>query len=182
MSEVSERYRRLSDAFAAKVAAVPDDKWDSPSPCPEWTARGVVGHVVDTQGLFLGFVGKEMGAIPSVDDDPVAAWDAARSKIQHELDDSELATAEFDGFLGRTTFEASVNRFLCVDQVLHGWDLARAAGLDDRIASEDVAWVRMQADSYGDVMRSPQVFGPAVEVPADADDQTKLLAYVGRKA
>ena len=181
MSEVSERYRRLSDAFAAKVAAVPDDKWDSPSPCPEWTARGVVGHVVDTQGLFLGFVGKEMGTIPSVDDDPVAAWDAARSKIQHELDDPELATAEFDGFLGRTTFEESVNRFLCVDQVLHGWDLARAAGLDDRIAPEDVAWVQLPADSYGEVMRSPQVFGPEVDVPTDADDQTKLLAFVGRK-
>ena len=28
MSEVSERYKRLSDAFAAKVAAVPADKWD----------------------------------------------------------------------------------------------------------------------------------------------------------
>ena len=28
MSEVSERYQRLSDAFAAKVAAVPADRWD----------------------------------------------------------------------------------------------------------------------------------------------------------
>jgi hypothetical protein len=26
------------------------------------------------------------------------------------------------------------------------------------------------------------VFGPAIEVPVDADDQTKLLAFVGRQA
>jgi hypothetical protein len=26
------------------------------------------------------------------------------------------------------------------------------------------------------------VFGPAVEAPADADDQTKLLAFLGRRA
>jgi uncharacterized protein (TIGR03086 family) len=181
MSAVSERYKRLSDAFAAKVAAVPDDKWDNRTPCDNWTTRDLVSHVVDTQGMFLGFVGKEMGDIPSVADDPVAAWDAARGKIQRTLDDPESAKAEFDGFSGRTTFEESVNRFLCVDQVIHGWDLARSAGLDERIPPEDVEWVRMQAAGYGDAMRSPMVFGPEVEAPAGADDQDRLLAYLGRK-
>jgi uncharacterized protein (TIGR03086 family) len=181
MSEVSERYRRLTDAFAAKVAAVPAGRWEQVSPCPEWTTRGVVRHVVDTQGLFLGFVGKELGDIPAVDHDPVAAFDAARSIMQRVLDEPTTATAEYDGFLGRTTLEASVNRFLCVDLVLHGWDIARAAGLDERIDPADVAWVRAQADSYGEMMRSPQVFGPAVDVAAGADDQTRLLAFVGRK-
>ena len=180
MSEISERYRRLSGAFAAKVAAVPADAWDKPSPCDGWTTRDLVKHVVGTQGLFLGFIGLELGDIPSVDDDPTGAWDAARAKIQHALDDPELASAEFEGFQGKTTFEASVDKFLCVDQVLHGWDLARAAGLDERIDPEDVARVRAIADSYGDVMRSPQVFGPEVEAPAGADEQAKLLAFVGR--
>ncbi len=180
MSEISKRYQRLSDAFAEKVAAVPDDAWDKASPCAGWTTRDLVQHVVDTQGLFLGFVGKELGAIPSVDSDPVGAWDAARAKIQHELDDPTLATAEFDGFLGRTTFEASVDKFLAVDQVVHGWDLARAAGLDETIAPEDVTRVREIAESYGEVARSPQVFGPAVEAPAGADEQTRLIAFLGR--
>jgi len=180
MSEISERYQRLSDAFAAKVAAVPAGKWDAPSPCAGWTTRDLVKHVVDTQGLFLGFVGLELGDIPSVADDPVGAWDAARSKIQHELDDPKLAAAEFDGFLGRTTLEASVDKFLSVDQVIHGWDLARAAGLDERIDPADVARVRAIAESYGDVARSPQVFGPEVEPPAGADAQARLLAFLGR--
>ena len=180
MSEVSERYKRLGDAFAAKIAAVPQNRWASPSPCPNWDARDVVRHVVSTQGLFLGFVGKELGDIPAVADDPVAAWDTARAKIQRELDDPQDAKAEFDGFFGRTTFEDSVDRFLCVDQVIHGWDLARAAGLDDRIPPDDVAWVRKQAEGYGDAMRSPMVFGPEVEAPAGADEQDRLLAYLGR--
>jgi uncharacterized protein (TIGR03086 family) len=180
MSEVSERYRRLSDAFAAKVATVPPDKWANPSPCDGWTARDIVRHVVQTQGLFLGFVGLELGDIPSVDDDPVAAWDAARSKIQHQLDDPGRAATEFQGFQGPTTFEAAVDRFLCVDQVVHGWDLARATGLDERIDPDDVARVRKLADSYGDAMRSPQAFGPAVDPPPGADDQALLLAFLGR--
>jgi uncharacterized protein (TIGR03086 family) len=180
MSEISDRYRRLTEAFAAKVAAVPVDKWDAQSPCPDWTARDIVRHVITTQGMFLGFVGRELGAIPSVDDDPVAAWDAARSVVQHDLDDPQLARAEFDGFQGKTTFEAAVDRFLSFDQVVHGWDLARAVGLDDRIAPEDVARVRAQAEAFGDALRSPQAFGPAVGPPAGADDQARLLAFLGR--
>jgi uncharacterized protein (TIGR03086 family) len=182
MSEISERYRRLADEFADKIAKVPEDKWSAPSPCPEWTARDVVQHVVDTQGMFLGFVGKELGPIPSVDDDPGGAWDAARAKTQHELDDPELAGAEFDGFFGRSRYDEAVDRFLGFDLVVHGWDLARATGLDETIASEDIARVREKAESFGDAMRGPQAFGPEIEAPPGADDQTRLLAFLGRRA
>jgi uncharacterized protein (TIGR03086 family) len=180
MSEISERYRRLTDAFAAKVAVLPDDGWERATPCAGWTARELVAHVINTQGMFLGFVGLELGDIPSVEDDPAAAWDAARSKMQHALDDPEQAQAEFDGFQGRTTLEAAVNRFLCFDQVVHGWDLARSQGLDERIEPEDIARVRAQAEEFGEALRSPQAFGPEVEPSPGADDQARLLAFLGR--
>ena len=32
------------------------------------------------------------------------------------------------------------------------------------------------------MLRSPGAFGPAVDAPSGADDQTKLLAYLGRRA
>jgi uncharacterized protein (TIGR03086 family) len=182
MSEISDRYRRLAGDFADKIANVPDDRWDAPSPCPDWKARDVVQHVVDTQGMFLGFVGKELGSIPSVDDDPGAAWDAARAKTQRELDDPELAGAEFDGFFGRTRFDEAVDRFLNFDLVVHGWDLARATGLDETIAPDDIARVREKAEGFGDAMRSPQAFGPELEAPPGADEQTRLLAFLGRRA
>jgi len=180
MGEVSERYQRLTDAFAAKIAAVPPDRWEHPSPCADWTARDIVRHVIATQGMFVGFVGLELGDIPSVDNDPAAAWDAARSVVQHNLVDPAGAAAEFDGFQGRTTFEAAVDRFLCFDQVVHGWDLARAAGLDERIDPADIARVRTQAEAFGDALRSPQAFGPEVQPPPGADDQARLLAFLGR--
>ena len=181
MSEVSERYKRLSDAFATKIAAVPPDAWSLPSPCSEWTTRDVVRHVVTTQGMFLGFVGQDLGDIASVDDDPLAAWNAARAGVQANLDDPERAATEFEGALfGRMTFETSVDRFLCVDLVVHGWDLARSAGLDESIDLDDVVRVRRQAEAFGDAIRSPQAFGPATEPPAGADDQAKLLAFLGR--
>jgi uncharacterized protein (TIGR03086 family) len=182
VSDIADRYRRLSRAFADKVAAVPDDRWDSPSPCDDWTALELVRHVVDTQGLFLGFVNRELGDIPSVDDDPVAAWDAASGIIQAALDDPERAGEVFQGYRGPTRWEDAVDGFLNFDLVVHGWDLARAAGLDETIDPEEAQRVLDRAESLGDNLRSNGVCGPALEPPPDADIQTRMLAFVGRKA
>jgi uncharacterized protein (TIGR03086 family) len=181
VSEISERYRRNADRFAELVAGVPSDRWSSPSPCDDWTARDVVRHVVETQGLFLGLVGDTLGDVPSVDDDPAAAWDAARAVVQARLDDPARAGTEFDGALGRTSFEASVDRFLSSDLVMHGWDLARATGQDDAIDPAEAERVLADAQSFPpEAFRSPMVAGPEVPVPADADLQTRVLAFYGR--
>ncbi|HEV7525188.1 MAG TPA: TIGR03086 family protein, partial [Acidimicrobiia bacterium] len=75
-----------------------------------------------------------------------------------------------------------VDRFLNVDLVVHGWDLAHATGLDEHIEPDDVARVRDVAEGFGDAMRNPKAFGPAVEPPAGAGEQEKLLAFLGRRA
>ena len=36
------------------------------------------------------------------------------------------------------------------------------------------------AEEFGDRMRGPGAFGEALEPPAGADDQARLLAYLGR--
>ena len=131
MSEISERYRRNADHFAGLVGGVPDDRWGDASPCEDWTARDLVRHVVETQGIFLGLVGAELGELPNVDDDPAARGTRRAATVQTRLDDPELAGTEFDGVLGRMSFEGAVDTFLSSDLVVHGWDLARATGQDD---------------------------------------------------
>ena len=181
MSKVSERYARLAAAFTEKVKAVPADRWESPSPCEGWTARDVVRHVVDTHGMFLGFIGREFRDVPSVDDDPVAAWEAARDIVQGHLDDPETARTEYDGFAGKLTFEQGIDRFICFDQLVHAWDLARAAGIDESLDPEEVRRVLDVAPQFGEMLRAPGVCGPEVEVPPDADEQTRMLAFLGRR-
>jgi len=182
MSETSERYARLSGDFAGKIRAVPASRWSNPSPCEDWTARDVVRHAVDTHGMLLGFVGRQLGDVPSVDDDPAAAFDAARRVVQSALDDPDRASEEFDGLGGRTTFAAAVDRFICFDLVVHGWDLARATGLDERVGDDNVRRAMETARSFGPAIRSAGVCGPEVEAAADADEQTKMLAFLGRRA
>ena len=182
MSEIADRYRRLGDAFVAKVAQVPSARWDTASPCEGWTTRDVVTHIVEVHGIFFGLVGRTVERTISVVDDPVGAVREMQTAMQADLDDPGRAQAEFDGFFGRSTFEAAVDRFVCFDLVVHGWDLARSAGLDETISPVEITRVRRDAESFGDALHQSGVCGPAIAVGADADDQTKLLALLGRRA
>ncbi|GAB2481555.1 TIGR03086 family metal-binding protein [Nocardiopsis aegyptia] len=182
MSDIATRYARLSDAFAATVAAVPEDRWSADSPCEGWSARDVVAHVVDTQGMFLRLVGRDLGDIPSAADDPAAAWDAARGVVQADLDDPDRAGTEFDGFFGRTTFAEAVDRFLNFDLIIHRWDLARATGQDDRIDPADMRWALEATTVFGPHLRREGVCGPELTPPDGADEQTRFLAFLGRRA
>lgn len=181
MESKADRYRRLRKSFAAKVAAVPAERWANRSPCEDWTALDVVQHVVETQEMFEKNVGRTLEPGPSAHDDPHGAFLAATDQIQAHLDDPDAARVEFDGYFGRTSFEDSVDGFLSMDLVVHGWDLARAAGLDDAIDPEDVQWIWSRADALQDTMRGPRTFGPAIEAEPDATDQDKLLAFLGRQ-
>ena len=182
MTEISERYARTSCGLRRQGGGGARRRVVSPTPCEDWTARDIVRHVVDSQGMFLGFVGQEMGELPSVDDDPLGAVQAATGRILQDLEDPERATASYDGFMGTSTFEAGVNQFLAADLVVHGWDLARATGQDDTIADQDLAEMQEAVKHFPEeAMRSPGAFGPEIEAPADASDQDKLMAFLGRQ-
>lgn len=180
METIADRYRRRADAFGAKVAAVPADRWSAQSPCEDWKALDVVKHVSETPGMFFGFVGADFVPPPPVDEDPVAAFESTRRQVIAALEDPSVAQKEFDGFMGRSTFEQGVDRFLSFDLVVHAWDLAQAAGLDDTMEPADIAALQEASKQFGDAIRGPGAFGPEVEPPAGADEQAKLLAFLGR--
>jgi uncharacterized protein (TIGR03086 family) len=181
MSEVSERYRRLAGAMTEKIEQVPSDRWSSQSPCEKWTARDLVGHLVDVHGMFMGLVGRELQPGPDAGSDPLGAWTSARDQLQADLDDPERAGTEFDGLAGRSTFAEAVDRFVCFDLNIHGWDLARATGLDERIEPAELPKLWATAESFGDAIRSENVCGPPVEVSEGASEQDRLLAFLGRQ-
>ncbi|MFB4266471.1 TIGR03086 family metal-binding protein [Nonomuraea sp. GTA35] len=191
MSEIADRYRRRAAAFEHKVAAVRPDQWSNPSPCAKWSARDVVRHIVDMHEVMLRPLGLALGPAPSVDDDPLAAFRAARADVQAILDDPARAGQECDTPAGRVTAERNIDQVVSDDLPLHGWDLARATSQDDTIDPEDVerGWAAMGAlpPDLLEKFRTPgafapgvEVFGPEVEAGEDASPQDRLLAFIGR--
>jgi uncharacterized protein (TIGR03086 family) len=182
MSEIADRYRTLSHRFTQVVEAVADDDWDRPSPCEGWTARDVVGHVAQTELEHLDRVGLAPDAPPALDN-PLSAWPAVRDLVQEALDDPARASTGYDGYFGRTTFEKSIDQFYSSDLLVHGWDVARAAGLTamEEMPADEVARCDAAFRGFGDAARQPGVFGPEVDVPDDASAQDRFLAFVGRR-
>jgi uncharacterized protein (TIGR03086 family) len=67
------------------------------------------------------------------------------------------------------------------DVVVHTWDLARAAGLDEKLDPDEVHGMLEGMLPMDDMLRQSGQFGPRVEVPDDADEQTRLIAFTGRQ-
>lgn len=70
---------------------------------------------------------------------------------------------------------------LCNDLLVHTWDLSRAAGLDDTLDPEEVRVAFEQLRPMEAAIRASGVFGDQVEVPADADEQARFIAFMGRR-
>ena len=179
-------FQRRADRFTQVVDAVDasGDDWEAPSPCDGWSARDVVGHVLQTQRDFLeqhglGTPGPEAGPQPDLTD-PAAAWRTQRSHVTSVLEADGVAAREYDGYFGRTTIAATVADFYGWDLVVHGSDVARATGQEWSVSDAEAADLHATADGWGAALHSEGVCAPAVEVGADASVTDRLLARLGR--
>jgi uncharacterized protein (TIGR03086 family) len=71
-----------------------------------------------------------------------------------------------------------------LDTTVHGWDLARATGVDDRLDAGLVRYCLTLVDALdaeGGPGRDPRDFAPALDRPP-GDEQASLLAAVGRRS
>ena len=117
---------------------------------------------------------------PAVDDDPAAAWSALRVGIQDALADPEVSMREFDGPMGRTTIEQAIDMIVTGDVLVHTWDLARATGLDETLDPDEVHRMYEGIEPHDEALRSSGHYGARFAIPDDADEQTKLIAFMGR--
>ena len=179
----AENHRRHAATFTDRVEGVPRDGWDSPAPVEGWVARDVVRHLV---GWFPGFLesgsGIRLPAGPSVDENPAGAWAVHRDAVQALLDDPATAGRVFsDPHVGELPLPEAVDRFYTVDVFMHTWDLARATGQDETLDPETCRRLYEGMRPMDELLRSSGQYGPRVPVPDDADPQTKLLAFIGRR-
>jgi uncharacterized protein (TIGR03086 family) len=182
VSDYSERYTKVAAQFTQRVRAVPEDAWENPAPCDGWVARDVVRHLVEwVPGFFSTYAALELPHGPSADADPVAAWAALDAGLQSAFDDPAVATREFEMRGATYSIEAAIDTFCTNDVLIHTWDLARATGLDETLDPDEVRVLLVDMEPADEMLRQSGQYGPRVTVADDADDQTKLIAFVGRQ-
>lgn len=169
-----------ADRFGALVDTVADSDWSSPSPCAGWTAADVVGHVIDTQRDFLQTRGVTLSEESATG--PRHRWAEHHDAVRRALADEDLATTTYDGYFGPTTLADTMRDFYGWDLVVHRWDLGRAVDQDVTWSADECRLVSGNLGMFGDSLYAEGICKPAIEVAADADEQTRILGLLGRRA
>jgi uncharacterized protein (TIGR03086 family) len=172
--DLLDLYGRASEWTLARVAGA-TDQLDAPTPCDQWDVRSLMNHMLDTKDFFVGRARGEDVSLPSPDPPELLGADPAADFEQGR--EETLRTFGEAGVLERTG--PALGIAFC-DQLIHGWDLARATGQDATMpAGLAEAAFEIIDGRLTDEQRQGG-FKPEVELGADAGAQEKLLAYTGR--
>ena len=182
MNRTHTLYESANRPLTAVLDGAPEDRWTSPSPCEDWTARDVVRHLIETQRDFLSRHGVDLGDAPDVDTDPAAAWADHSKRVAEAISDDAVAGRAFDGHFGPTTVGATLEQFYVFDMIAHRWDVARAVGGDTGLSDSELDRLEAGADSFGEALYMDGVCAPAVEAPEGAGRAVRMLARLGRTA
>jgi uncharacterized protein (TIGR03086 family) len=176
----ADRHRAIAGGLTRRVEGATD--WDAPAPVAGWTARDVVGHLVEWfPGFLSGGAGIDLPAGPGVHADPVAAWRTQAEAVQALLDDPATADRVLSNpHTGDLPLPEAIDRFYTSDVFMHTWDLARATGQDETLDPAECADLLAGMQPIEELLRSSGQYGAAVPVPDDADVQTRMLAFIGR--
>jgi uncharacterized protein (TIGR03086 family) len=185
-ANVASLHRRACEQFGDHVRKVRPGQWTNQTPCADWDVRTLVSHVVAedlwTVPLMEGKTIAEVGDRFDGDvagTDPVSSYGAAAAAAVAAVS----APGALDGTVHLSYGDESGTEYvsqLFADHLIHGWDLARAIGADERLDPELVAacadWFARHEDAY----RAAGAIGPRPTLPPGADQQTVLLAAFGR--
>ncbi len=174
MVDYVDLYERASAWTLDKVAGA-TASLDDPTPCDGWDVRTLLDHMLDTQRYFVesarGEDAAPIGSPPPhlLSGEPVADFARARAE-----------TIQVFGAPGVAEQAGPSVGIAFSDQLLHGWDVAKATGQDATMPTglAELAYRTMHG-RFTEAQRVG-IFEPERSVDDDATPQAKLLAYTGR--
>jgi uncharacterized protein (TIGR03086 family) len=173
-TDLLELYGRASEWTLGKVPQAAG-QLEAETPCDDWVVRDLMSHMLETGRYFVASAQGREASPPSptpttpLGNDPFADFEHARADM--------LRVFGEPGVIGKTGPSLGI---AMSDQLLHGWDLARATGQDETMPDglPEAAFEMIQG-RFTDEQRKG-IFKPEVVVAADASSQERLLAYTGR--
>jgi uncharacterized protein (TIGR03086 family) len=165
---------------AARIAAVPADGLDAPTPCGTWNLRELLDHTIGTLVMLTDVVAApaeapDVRALGSTPWDQAIAELAARSARAWEAPGVMERTFELP--MGSMTGSMVASSAL-LELVVHGWDIGQASGeatpIPDALALPvlDFARQALTDDARGDNFSADRGSG---DTPSD-----QLVAFLGR--
>ena len=182
MNPTAIKYEAAQRPLTAVIEALPAQSWASPSPCEGWSACDVLRHLIDTQRDYLTGHNIDLGGMPDIDTDPVAAWRGHAKRVMEAIADDAVPASAFDGHFGPTTVGDTLEQFYVWDMLVHRWDIATSHGAQASLSDAELDQIEHGADRFGEALYMDGVCRPGVTAPVDADRKVRLLTRLGRRA
>jgi uncharacterized protein (TIGR03086 family) len=164
----------------ALVAGLDADDLSKPTPCATFDVRGVLTHMVGGATMFASAFRGEAPAGGEVPHDVTAAFPRAMADLRAAAGSPGALERTIAAPFGEVPGEVFA-RFVALDGLVHGWDIATATGQPYDPPADLVAAVDGFArQAIGDGMRDGDTFAAATEPPADATPIERLVAFTGR--
>jgi uncharacterized protein (TIGR03086 family) len=162
------------------VAPLDGSQLDAPTPCANFAVRNILEHMIGGATMFAAAFRGEAPAAPGAATDVVAAFPGAMAELRsavHSPGALERTIAAPFGDVPGETFA----RFVAMDGLVHGWDIATATGQPYDPPAGVVAEVdAFTRQALSDDMRNGDTFAAAVDPPAGASALVQLVAFTGR--
>jgi len=163
------------------VASLDDAQLDAPTPCAEFAVRDVLGHMVGGATMFAAaFRGGSTPEDPP-EGDVVSAFPEAMAELSAAVRSPGALDRTIHAPFGEVPGDAFA-RFVALDGLVHGWDIATASGLPYDPPANVVAEVDAFArQAISQDMRDGDTFAAPVDPPAGASQLVQLVAFTGRR-
>lgn len=162
------------------VASLDDAQLDAPTPCAAFAVRDVLGHMVGGATMFAAAFRGDTPEDPP-ERDVVSAFPQAMAALSAAVRSPGALDRTIHAPFGEVPGEVFA-RFVALDGLVHGWDIAIASGQPYDPPANVVAEVDAFArQAISQDMRDGDTFAAAVDPPAGTSQLVRLVAFTGRR-
>ncbi|RSM67788.1 TIGR03086 family protein [Kibdelosporangium aridum] len=158
------------DRMVELLARVTDDQLNLPTPCSEYSVADLIAHVDEATVGFTAMAGK------SPDGQDVAQHVLALGKAWDEPSAWQGSTTAAGVELPNERW----GKIALTEIVVHGWDLAKVLGQSFELPEETLRACYDHVAEFVPKAPLPELWGPRVDVAADAPLLDRIVAITGR--
>lgn len=188
--DTTELFLASDAALRSVIDRISPDDFDKLAPAgwtsiPNPTIRDILGRHAYDEAWIPGVIagksivdGDEWADRDLLGDDPIAAYDAlngtATAAVRAGVDPESTFRFQYGDYPAKEGFA-----HLSMYRAFQAWQIAKHLSIPFHLSPELIAGMNEHVVPDAELWRGFGVFGPAIDPPADADDQTRLLCALG---
>jgi uncharacterized protein (TIGR03086 family) len=183
MIDMTEACGRTADL----LSQVRDGQLRAATPCRDMDLGALIAHIGGLAPAFGAAARKDFGPLtdtpPQLGDGPEADWREVYPSRLSALADAWRDPAAWQGMsrAGGVDFPAEVGGMIALcEVVVHGWDVARSAGLAYDVGDRELEALLPHVSSYAEEAPIEGLFAAPVPVAEDVPALDRVIALTGR--